>query len=181
MPKRKHKRTRKRRLMPETVDLPGEHHAEIRTDLTGGDQRWFYSERGKLARANGTAKPARTEPDPANPAQMKNYPAEPAYLTEDDNFAMLDALIARLMTSCTIPGIMPWKPLVKDAAGNVTELGTRDTADLDLVDAIDAAIGTQMRRLQGIPDPKRARSGGTGGSSSPDDASAPPTEPTPET
>jgi hypothetical protein len=155
--------------MPETIDLPDGHTAEIRAELTGGDQRWFYSERGKLARANGTAKPARTEPDPANPAQMKNYPAEPAYLLEDDNFTMLDNLIARLMISCTMPGIMPWSASV------------RDSLDIDAVDAIDGAIGTQMRRLQGIPDPKRARSGATGESISSGTAPAPQTEPTPET
>jgi hypothetical protein len=152
--------------MPETVDLPDGHSLVIRTDLTGGDQRWYYSQRGQLARANGTAKPARSEPDPANPAQMKNYPAEPAYLLEDDNFAMLDMLIARLMISCTMPGIMPWSESV------------RDSLDLDVVDAIDSAIGTQMRRLQGIPDPKRAKSGGTGESTSSAAAPALPTEPT---
>lgn len=155
--------------MPETIDLGNGHSAEVRTDLTGGDQRWYYSERGKLARANGTAKPARSEPDPANPAQMKNYPAEPAYLLEDDNFAMLDMLISRLMISCTLSGVMPWSAAV------------RDSLDLDVVDAIDSAIGTQMRRLQGIPDPKRAKSGATGESTSSAAAPAPQTEPTPGT
>lgn len=153
----------------ERCPLPGGFHAEFRVSLTGADQKWFYSQRGRLMRENGTGKPARSEPDPANPAQLKTYPAEPPYLTEDDNFTMFDMLTARLMVSCTMPGLMPW-------TGEV-----RDTADLDVVEAIDAAVLTQMRRLQGIPAPKREPSGGTGGSSSPEAADAPQAEPTPET
>jgi hypothetical protein len=153
--------------MPETIDLGNGHTAEIRTSLTGLDQKEWYIERGRLLRANGTAKAARTAPDPDNTAVMKDYPAEPAWQTEDDTFALLDWLASRLLVSCTMPGILPWTAAV------------RDSADLDVVNAIDEAVTAQQLRIQGIG-PKREKSGADSAGTSPAAAPSPLPAPTPE-
>ena len=154
--------------MPDKIDLPDGGWAEIRTALTGGDEKWFYAERGKLIRANGTGKPARSEPDPDNTAVMKEYPAEPAYLTEDDTFTLFDMLIRRLVASWSLP----YPPGSWSAE-------IRDAADLDLTQALDEGVGRQMQRLQGMG-PKPVRSGGTSAGTSAAGATAPLTVPTPE-
>lgn len=154
--------------MPEKIDLPDGGWAEIRTALTGGDEKWFYAQRGELMRKNGTGKPARQEPDPDNTAVMKEYPAEPAYLTSDDTFALFDMLIRRLVISWSLPYLpSSWSAEIRDAA------------DLDLTQALDEGIGKQMQRLQGMG-PKPGRSGGTSAGTSQAAAAAPPTAPMPE-
>lgn len=146
--------------MPETIPLGNGHEAVIRTELTGGDQKWFLIQSGKLRRANGTGRPARSEPDPDNSAVLKDYPAEPAYLTEEDSFTLFDMLLARLLVSCTMPEVMPWTAEV------------RDVLDLDVINAIDEPIGEAMNRLRGVAAPKK-KSGDTSATTSPDAAPAP--------
>jgi hypothetical protein len=141
-------------MTTETVDLGNGHTAEIRTSLTGGDQRDFYAYRAKLAEANGTGSPARTEVDPDNPAQMRTVPAVPARLRSEDNFTMYDWMISRLVTSCTIPGVLPWKIAVFGQDGTPGGPGTRDELDLDVMNALDTAVIAQMNRLLGIAGPK---------------------------
>jgi hypothetical protein len=141
--------------MPEKIELPDEGWAEINTSLTGADQKWWGAEADRLKRANGTARPARQAPDPDNPAQMKDYPAVPAELTSDDNYAMFDALIARLVTSWSLP-----------FAPSAWNAGWRDETDLDIVNVLDSAVIPQMRRLQGVV-PKK-RSSGNSATTSPD-------------
>lgn len=152
--------------MPDRTDLPGGGWAQWRTELTGGDQKWWLIERDKLMRANGTGRPARTEPDPANPAVMREYPAEPAEMTISDHLALLDALIARLMTAWSRPEPLPWTAAMREAL------------PLEVVEAVDGEAIRQRMRLQGIEPPKRASSGGSSETSSPA-AAAPPQEPEP--
>jgi hypothetical protein len=151
--------------MPEKIDLPDGGWAEFRTELTGGDQKWFYVERDKLMRNNGTGKPARVEPDPGNPAVMLQVPAVPAELTAEDNFTMLDMTAARLLLSWSRPEPLPWTPAM------------RESVDLDTIDAIDGEVNKAFLRLQGVG-PKPATTTPTSSATSPDDADAPPKEPT---
>lgn len=153
--------------MPETIELPDGHSAQIRTELTGADERWFLTEREKIMKANGTAKPAVTGPDPDNPAILKTTPAVPASITIEDSFVLFDMTIARLVTSCTMPGVLPWSAAV------------RDGLDLDVVNALDTAAGLAQRRMQGLG-PKRPKTGPTSAASSSASATAPQTEPIPE-
>lgn len=172
-------------MTTEMVDLGNGHKAEFRTSLTGGDQRDFFAFRVKRAEANGTGSPARSEPDPDNPAVMREVPAVPARLLVDDNFAVYDWLIDRLTVSCTMDGILPWKPHVAAADGSVTEPGSRDVTDLDVVNALDKAALEQQGRLLGVTGPKQepASSGAESGTTSADatDSAEPvPAEPGPE-
>jgi hypothetical protein len=146
--------------MTEKIDLPGGGWAEIRTALTGGDQKWWFIAVDEAKRGNGTGKPAWTGPDPDNPAVLKDYPAVPAELTTADNFNLYDQLIVRLVTGWSLP----FKPSAWSAE-------KRDTEDLDVINALDTAITAQMRRLQGIV-PKPGTSSTTSASSPPDGASA---------
>jgi hypothetical protein len=138
----------------------------VRTDLTGGDERSYYVERGKLVRNNGTGKPERTGPDPDNPAVMKTFPAEAAYLTEEDNFALFDWLIRRLVISWSLP----YPPAEWSAE-------KRDAEDLDLTHAIDAAVTPYLRWIRG-DGPKPAKTGSTSAATSSDTAPALPPMPT---
>lgn len=148
------------------INLPGGHTARFRTALTGGDQKWFYIERDKLMRANGSGKPASVEPDPANPAALIEVPAVPPSLTVEDNFTMLDRLIGRLMTSWSRPEPLPWTGAL------------RDGLDLEVIDALDNAVAIQMRRLQGIG--PKSRTAPTSATTSGEDAPAPHPAPTAE-
>lgn len=148
--------------MPETINLGGSHTATIRTELTGADQKWWFVEVDRAKRANGSVQPVQWKPDPANPAQMVEVPASAGELTVEDNFTLLDKLAERLLTSWSRPEPLPWTPAM------------RDTLDLDTINALDAGIVTQMRRLQGAA-PKPATST-TSGNTSPDGAPAPRTE-----
>jgi len=154
--------------MPETIDLPDGHTAEIRVELTGADQRWFLIEREKLIRANGSGSPGKTEPDPDNPAIMKETPAVPADLTMEDNFTLLDMLAAKLLVSSTMPGVVPWTA------------ATRDTMDLDVVDAIDVATIRQRSRLLGTGPKRRKNSAASATTSGASEAAAPQPAQTPE-
>jgi len=168
--------------MTDTIDLPGGHSAQLRTDLNGGDQRWFLVEREKLILSNGTGKPARQEVDPDNPAVLMSVPAEPAYLTMDDNITMLDMVAGRLLVSATLAGMLPWRLPVRDQAGNITGPGTRDELDLDVVNIVDDALGKQMDRLRGVTaGPKPKPSGPTSASTSTESAPALLTAPIPAT
>ncbi len=162
----------------ETVPLPDGKSAEIRTSLTGADQRWFFVTRDRLMQANGTGKPARQELDPDNPAVMIDLPAEPAYLTVEDNFRMIDLVAGRLLVSSTRPGIVPWVPPKKGKDGQPDEPGTRDTTDLDVVNAIDNALAPLMDRLRGVV-PKTRTTGPTSADTSTQSAAAPQAAPTP--
>jgi hypothetical protein len=153
--------------MSDKFDLPGNGWAEIRAELTGGDQKWFFCERDRLVRSNGTARPARSVPDPANTAVMMEIPAVPAELLSEDNFSLLDMLAGRLLISWSRTESLPWTPALREAL------------PLEVVDAVDSEIIKAMRRLQGLG-PKPQTSGGTSGSTSRDDAAAPQTGPTPE-
>jgi hypothetical protein len=155
-----------RRLMPDKIDLGDGDYAEIRTELTGGDQKWYLILRGKLMRENGTAKPAYTEPDPANTARMREVPAVAAELTAEDNIALLDAVLGRLLVSWSLPQGLPWTS------------GMRDETDLDIMNALDDASLAASRRLMGIG--PKLRSFLTSASTSSTTAPAPRTEPTPE-
>jgi hypothetical protein len=166
-------------MTTERIDLPGGESAEIRVSLTGADQRDFFVKRAKLTEANGTGSPARTEPDPGNPAQTRTVPAVPARLTVADNFALYDWMIARLVTSCTMEGVLPWKPPVTADDGQVTEPGTRDLTDLDVVNALDKAAIEQMNRLLGIAGPKREPASSGAGSATTSAAATAPAEPAP--
>jgi hypothetical protein len=152
--------------MPETIDLGNDQSAIIRTELTGADEKWWFIAVDAAKRANGTGKPARTEVDPDNPAQMRTVPAVAAEITAEDNYMLTDALITRLMISWTLPGSLPWKPEM------------RDTLTLEQIQAIDGAVIRQMRRIQGLG-PKPQKTGPTSGTSSPDTARALPPMPTP--
>lgn len=158
--------------MNDTIDLGNGHTAELRTGLTGGDQRWFFIERDRLIQGNGTGKPARQELDPDNPSVLLDIPAEPSYLRVEDNFTMIDLVAARLIVSTTMPGIMPWLPPENG------EPGTRDTIDLDVVNAIDNALAGPMDRLRGAA-PKRPATGPTSADTSTESAAAPPMVPMP--
>ena len=159
--------------MPETIDLPGGHTAEIRTELNGADQVAYFTRRDELMQANGTARPAVMEPDPDNPAAMKEVPAVPARLTAADNFAIRDWAAARLLTSSTMPGLLPWRPPSRD------DPGTRAALDLDVVNVIDEALDAQQLRLLGVgPKPAPARPS-TSTTTSPDSAPAFQTGPPP--
>ena len=148
--------------MPETINLPGGYTAEIRTELTGADQVAYFTRRDELMQANGTARPAAMEPDPDNPAVMKEVPAVPARLTAADNFAIRDWAAARLLTSSTMPGLLPWRPPSRD------DPGTRAALDLDVVNPIDEAVDKQQLRMLGIS-PKPAPPS-TSTTTSPDNA-----------
>lgn len=169
-------------MATDTIYLPEGHTAEIRTDLTGGDQRWFFIQRDKLINASGTGKPARQEPDPANPAVMLDIPAEPAYLDVEGQFTLLDLVAGRLLVSSTMPGVLPWRLPVNGPDGVQVAPGTRDDLDIDAVNEVDDAVGKQMERLRGVTaGPKPKTNGPTSGATSTESASALPTEPTPAT
>lgn len=146
-------------MTTEQVDLGNGQSAEIRTSLTGGDQRDFLAFRAKLAEANGSGSPARSEPDPDNPAMMRTVPAVPARLTVEDNFAVYDWLVDRLVVSCTVPYVLPWRPPAVAEDGTVKDPGSRDETDLDVVNALDKAVIEQMNRLLGIAGPKPPTAG----------------------
>jgi hypothetical protein len=167
--KRKRKRTRKRVRMPEKIDLPDGGWAEINTSLTGADQKWWNAEVARLEQANGSARPAYTAPDPDNPAQMKNYPAVEAKLTSDDSYTLYDELIARLVTSWSLP----FPPSGWNAE-------RRDETDIDVVNALDAATRPQMRRMQGfVPKSRTSANSANSATTSPAAVPVPPAS-TPE-
>jgi len=152
--------------MPDKIDLGDGEYAEIRTELTGGDQKWYLILRDKLRRENGTAKPATSGPDPANSAVMLEVPAVPAELLVEDNITLLDAVLGRLLTSSS-RFALPWTP------------GMRDETDLDIVTALDEKGLEASNRLVG-GGPKRNQSTPTSAPTSSTDASAPQPEQTPE-
>jgi hypothetical protein len=168
-----------RQSLPETIDLGNGHTAEMKTELTGTIERDYYSFRDKLLRGNGTGKPARTEPDPDNGANLRVVPAIPPEQTIDDNFALLDWVAGQLLMSSTMEGIVPWKPYVAATETEPAKPGTRDLIDIDVVHAIDDAVGKQQRRIVGLG-PKTKRTSGTSPTTSGSDAPAPLPEQTPE-
>lgn len=152
--------------MPEKIDLPDGEWAEIRSETTGGDEKFYMVTRDKLIRANGTGKPGYTAPDPENPSVMKEFPAVEPELTAEDTYALLDAIVARLLLSSSVPGLVPWTADV------------RETTSSGIVRAVDAAVNKAVSEM--FAGPKPTRSGTTSASTSGDDADAPRTEPTPE-
>lgn len=150
--------------MNKEIDLGGGNRAEMRVDLTGGDQKRYLIRRDEMMRENGTAKPAESRPDPANPAVMLDIPAVPAYLTVADNIALLDHVLANLLVSWTLPEQLPW-----------TE-DFRETMDLDVVNALDAAAMSVSRYIMGTG-PKPTKTLPTSGDTSSGNAAASPEEP----
>lgn len=147
-------------MTTEKIDLGGGEWAEIRTDLTRVDRKWWRRRIDEVRRSNGTAKPAYTGPDPDNPAQLREVPAVEGYITPDDDTMLKDELTAKLLIGWSLP--QPWSSEYAD------------TWDLDTFDALDDAVIVQMRRLQGLA-PKKTTSA-TSASTSPDGAGAPRTE-----
>lgn len=156
--------------MPERFDLGEEGQwAEIRTELTGGDQKRYLILREKLARENGTARPGETKPDPANPAVMLNVPPTPAELLAEDNIDLLDDVLARFLTAWSLPQTLPWTPAM------------RDVMDLDnVIQPLDEAALKISRRLLGLG-PKQTKSTPTSADTSSESAPASPAEDTPRT
>lgn len=148
----------------EKIDLGNGEYAELRTDLTRADRRWWQSRVDEVRRSNGTAKPQKMEPDPDNPANLRTIPAEPGYLRPEESMQLTDELTARLLVSWSLPE--PWSPAYAD------------TLDLDMFDALDEAVTIQMNRLNGIAPKKKTSTISTG--TSPDPAPAPRTEQTPK-
>jgi len=137
----------------------------IRDDLTYFDRKWWRILVDKRRRENGTGKPARTEPNPANTAELIEVPAVPPELTMEDNIALIEALTARLLSGSTVPGIIPWTPEAADALSR--------SHGLDAVDAVETAVIRQMDRLNGVKAPGKESSGGSA-PTSPDSIQSPP-------
>jgi hypothetical protein len=156
--------------MPERIDLGEDGEwAEIRTEFTGGDQKWYLILRDKLARENGTAKPGQSMPDPANPAVMLNIPPTPAELLPADNMDLLDGVLARFLTSWSLAPALPWSSAM------------RDVMDLDnVVLPLDGAALKVSRHLLGLG-PKPTKSTPTSAGTSSGSAPASPAEDTPRT
>jgi hypothetical protein len=150
--------------VPDKIDLPGGGWAEIRTELTGGDQKQYLIKQDELLRSNGTGTPAVTGPDPDNPAVMKTVPAVDPVLTTADNIAMLDEVAGWLILSWSRPEPLPWTP------------ATREALPIEVVEAVDTAMLRASRRFLGLP-PKQEPSGATSATTSKDDADAPRTAP----
>lgn len=149
--------------MPDTtskIDLPDGGWAEIRTALTGGDQKQYLIRQDELMRSNGTGKDAFTGPDPADPAVMKTTPAVEAELTQADHIALLDTVASWLILSWSRSEPLPWTA------------ATRDALPLDVVEAVDEAMMRARRRFLGLP-PKREPNGATSATTSTGDADAP--------
>jgi hypothetical protein len=99
---------------------------------------------------------------------MKDYPAEPAYQTAEETFALFDLFIRRLVVSWSLP----YPPADWSAE-------KRDAEPLELTKALDEAIGPYLGWIQGTG-PKPTTNGATSGTSSADTAPALPPMPTPQ-
>lgn len=158
--------------MAEVVDLGNGDSAEVRTDLTYADRKWWRIRVDTVRRANGTGKPAETKVNPDNPAEMIDVPAVPAELTMADNIGLVEELTARLVCGSTVPGLCPWTPEAADALSV--------SHGLEACEAVEDAVITQMNRLNGVAAPKPRTTGGGSATGSSDGPQSPLPAPTPE-
>lgn len=156
--------------MPEKIDLGNGDWAEVNTDLGYQDRRWWRIRVDEARRAKGGTGP-QFEPDPANPAVMREVPGSSSELTMADNIGLIEELTARLLTSSSVLGLVPWTPEAAEALSH--------SHGLDACDAIEDAVIVQMNRLNGIAAPKPATNGGGSAGTSPDGTPSLLPEPTP--
>jgi hypothetical protein len=148
--------------LPEKIPLgDGGEWIEIR-DLTGADRKWWQIRMDDMRRTKGPA--VITEPDPDNPAMTKQRPNPDAEFSIGENYDLMDALAAEILTAWSFPGGMPYTA------------EHRSFIPLDVSEAFDQAIIEQAARLR-RGGPKPTPTGDTSETSSPGDATAPQTEP----
>ena len=132
--------------MPEKIDLgDGDHWVEIR-DLTAQDRKWWaiHTERSRRGKPPAVI----AEPDPDNPAVMRERPNPDAAFTIEENYDLMDALAAQIVSAWSFGGEMPFTP------------EHRRFIPLDLSEAFDEVITDQAARLRrGGPKPTESGAG----------------------
>lgn len=161
--------------MPEKIlldpDQPGGPWIQV-ADMSGATRRWWKLQLEKQNKGNEPA--TITEPDPDNPAVMKEVP-NPAYVppSAEDDFVLSDMLMAQVLLdwggeAFTAPLSKPYTPAQYDAV------------HLDWSERFDAAVvEVSQHLLRGAPKPPK--SGPTSGDSSDRSAPARPRAPSPKT
>lgn len=134
-------------------------------DLTGEDRRWLLLTSEKRQRARGPA--VLREPDPENPAVMRETVNPDAVPSTEDNLDLLDQLAARVIESWSLPGDMPYTP------------DHQRFLPLECTQAFEDGIGEVAQSLsRGGPKDKTATTdGATSAISSPGSEETPLTEP----
>lgn len=153
------------------VDLPQGDWAEVNDDLGYLDRKWWRVAVDKAKRAKGGGTGPRLEPDPANPAVMREVPGSAADLTMADNIGLIEQLTARLVVASSVEGLVPCTPDALEALAH--------SHGLEACDAVEDAVITQMNRLNGVTAPKPATSGDGSGTGSSDESPSPLPEQTP--
>jgi hypothetical protein len=155
----------------EVVDLGQGDYAEVNTDIGYQDRRWWRIRVDKVRRAKGAGRGPQMEPDPDNPAVMREVPGSSAEFTMEDNIGLIEELTARLLVASSVPGLVPWTPEKAEELSH--------SHGLEACTAIEDAVIAQMNRLNGIAAPKPQTSGGGSGSTSGDASPSPLPAPTP--
>ena len=157
--------------MPEKVDLGNGDWAEVNTEVGYSDRKWWRIRIAEVKKAKGVAGP-QYEPDPANPAVMREVPGSAVELSMEDNIGLVEDLTARLLVASSVPGLVPWTPEAAEALSH--------SHGLEACDAIENAVIEQMNRLNGVAAPKPATNGGGSADTSPGSTASLLPEQTPE-
>jgi len=142
--------------MAEKVDLGNGDWAEVNDDIGYNDRKWWRIKVAEARKAEAAARTADAEAD----------------LSMAGNIGLIEELTTRLVTSSSVPGLVPWTP---DAAEALSH-----SHGLEACDAIEDAVIAQMNRLNGVAAPKPQTNGGGSGTGSSDGPQSLPLEPTPE-